>query len=88
MWVHRRRRATRYAAAIPVRPSGSGGVGPSASLPRLDDALASDFVAAPRIRPHGVRNAARPNTRTGSCRADPCRAGLPPRSPIARGPAR
>jgi len=49
-----------------MRPSGSGGVGPSASLPRLDDAQASDVVAAPRIRPHGVRNATRPNTRAGS----------------------
>src|SRR6185436_17059459 len=35
-------------------------------LPRLDDAEASDVVAAPRIRPHGVRNATRPNTRAGS----------------------
>ena len=66
MRVHRGRRATQHAPAIPRRPAGSGGVGPSATLPLLDDAPASDGVAAPRIRPHGVENAAHPNTRTGS----------------------
>jgi hypothetical protein len=35
----RRRRATQDPTAMPMRPSGSGGVGPSASLPLLDAAL-------------------------------------------------
>jgi hypothetical protein len=63
---HRRRRATKYASAIPTRPEGSGGAGPSAALPRLADATASVFVAAPCIWPRGARNAATGVTRTGS----------------------
>ena len=63
---HRRRRATKYGPAIPTPPEGSGGAGPSASLPRFADATASVFAAAPRIWPRGARNATARVTRTGS----------------------
>ncbi|MEE8060415.1 MAG: hypothetical protein V3T16_01235, partial [Gemmatimonadales bacterium] len=36
-----RRGATRKSAATPIGPQGCGGMGPSFSLPLLDDALAS-----------------------------------------------
>jgi hypothetical protein len=63
---HRRRRATKYSAATPLRPSGCGGAGPSAALPRLADATASVFAATPRIWPLAAGNAARVITWTGS----------------------
>ena len=66
MQEHRRRRATPHTPATPRCPEGFGGAGPPASLPLLDGAHATDFVAAPRIRPRGARNAGHPNTRTGS----------------------
>ena len=65
MHGHRRRRATQHTAAIPLCPRGSGGVGPFASLPLLAD-VPHRLVAAPRIRPHGVPNAAVDISRTGS----------------------
>ena len=61
-----RRRATTDAAATPTRPPGCGGVGPSAALRLLDDALGHRLVGAPRSWPHGPRNAAYANTRTGA----------------------
>src|SRR5712671_201828 len=65
MGIHRRRRATRHTAAMTLCPPGSGGVGPSATLPLLAD-VPHRLVAAPRIRPHGVPNAAVATPRTGS----------------------
>ncbi len=44
----------------PLRPMGSGGMGPSSSLDRLDVADGYAFGDPPRIGPHGARNAARP----------------------------
>jgi|SRR5450759_1072343 len=41
------------------RPAGSGGAGPSASLPLLNDAPASPASRSPRIRPGGAPNATR-----------------------------
>jgi hypothetical protein len=54
---HLRRRATRYPPAIPMRPAGYGGAGPSPSLALLDDAPGIAVVAPPKILPHGARNA-------------------------------
>ncbi len=51
--------------ATPMRPSGSGGAGASASLALLDD-VREACVAPPRICLRGARNAAPPNSRTGS----------------------
>jgi hypothetical protein len=62
---HRRRRVTLYEPAIPLRPSGYGGEGPSSSLALLPDAhgiassrrLESD--RGTRFQRVGARNAAR-----------------------------
>ena len=51
--------ATRQAARL-------GGTGPSASLGLLAVAHGYAFGAPPSIWPRGARNAARPNTQTGS----------------------
>jgi hypothetical protein len=52
--------------ATPMRPSGSGGAGASASLALLDDGHRIACVAPPCICPRGARNAIPPNSRTGS----------------------
>ena len=52
--------------ATPMRPKGSGGAGASAALALLDDVTDIACVAPPCICPRGARNAAYPNSRTGS----------------------
>ena len=66
MWAHRRRRATQRSPAIPTRPKGSGRRGGICFVgaPRRCNDIAC--VAPPRICPRGARNAAPPNSRTGS----------------------
>ena len=64
MLEHLRRRVTQYRPAIPMRPTGYGGVGASAALALLPDAHGIAFVALPSICPGhprqrvGARNAA------------------------------
>ena len=57
MVPHRDRRTTKSVTRTPLRPTGYGGIGPSATLPLLDRWGDIDFVVAPRIRPNGARNA-------------------------------
>ena len=57
MVSHRDRRTTKPVTRTPLRPTGYGGIGPSATLPLLDRWGDIDFVVAPRIRPNGARNA-------------------------------
>ena len=57
MVPHRDRRTTMSVTRTPLRPTGYGGIGPSATLPLLDRWGDIDFVAAPRISPNGARNA-------------------------------
>ena len=57
---------TQYGAATPLCPAGYDGTGPSATLGVLAVALGYAFKLLPSIWPRGVRNAARPITRTGS----------------------
>ena len=52
--------------ASPMRPSGSGGAGASAVLALLDDARRHRLRRADRHLPLGARNAAPPDSRTGS----------------------
>jgi hypothetical protein len=52
--------------AIPMRPSGSGGAGASAALALLDNARRHRPRRAALHLPRGARNAAPPNSRTGS----------------------
>jgi hypothetical protein len=58
--------------ATPMRPAGSGGAGASAALALRDRRRSSTMhtgiacVAPPCICPRGARNAAPPNSRTGS----------------------
>ena len=56
-------RLGRYATQIPL---GSGAAGASAALALLDDGHHIACVAPPCICPRGARNAAPPNSRTGS----------------------
>ncbi len=51
MGIHRQRGATRQAPATPMRPQGSGGVAPSASLPLLRDGTPSRRRGASRPTP-------------------------------------
>ncbi len=57
MVLHRDRRTTKSVTRTPLRPTGYGGIGPSATLPLLDRWGDIDFVGPPRIRPNGARNA-------------------------------
>ena len=57
MVPHRDRRTTKSVTRTPLRPTGYGGIGPSATLPLLDRWGDIDFVVAPRIWPNGARNA-------------------------------
>ncbi len=65
-----RRRETPYEAAIPLRPMGYGGVGPSPALPLLPDThgIASSHrlgsVGAPAAGGSGARNVARRTSST------------------------
>jgi len=52
--------------ATPMRPSGSGGAGASAALALLDDVQRHRLRRAALHLPRGARNAAPPNSRTGS----------------------
>ena len=57
MVPHRDRRTTKSVTRTPLRPTGYGGIGPSATLPLLDRWGDIDFVVASRICPNGARNA-------------------------------